>query len=124
MLKFNPFFEENNITDHEDCGCEDNTDCCEGHGDEDFLEGETTITMSDSDGNEYEFILHDEVQLDDETYLLMITPDDEEPELVIVRVAVDRDGNDTLVSVDEDEFDRVFEEYERLCEEEEEDEEE
>ncbi len=104
-----------------DCDCEDTEDCeCEHDHD---VDGETTITMSDADGNEYEFMLYDEMQFNEETYLLLLTMDEEDPELVIVKVVESEDGNDSLMSVDEEEFDLVFAEYERLCDEEEDDEE-
>lgn len=102
----------------EGCGCGCEEEC--GH---DEFEGETTITMSDAEGNEYEFMVYDEMEYNDESYLLLLTLDDEDPELVIVKVVETEDGNDSLMSIDEDEFDKIFEEYERLCDEEEEDEE-
>ena len=116
--------EENNFgyTDCEHgCDCEESDDCDCDHDHD--MEGETTITMSDAEGNEYEFMLYDEMQLNEETYLLLLTMDEEDPELVIVKVVESEDGNDSLMSVDEEEFDMVFAEYERLCDEEEEDEE-
>ncbi len=100
--------------------CCDDDDCC-GCEKEDF-DGETTITMTDAEGNEYEFMLFDEFDYKDETYLLLMTLEDEEPELVIVKVVESDDDNDSLVSVDEDEYDEVFAEYQRLCEEEDDDE--
>lgn len=106
-----------------DCDCGDDSDdcdCCGSH--EHDMNGETTITMTDAEGNEYEFMLYDEIDYNNESYLLLITSDEEEPELVIVKVVPGEDGNDALMSVDEDEYDRVFAEYERICEEEEEDE--
>lgn len=108
------------------CGCSDDSDDCDcgcghDHDDED-TNGETTITMTDAEGNEYEFMLYDEIEYKDDTYLLLITLDEEEPELVIVKVVPGEDGNDALMSVDEEEYDKVFAEYERICEEEEENE--
>ena len=112
-----------------DCGCDDVCDCdesedgeCECGSQTDDMNGETSITMTDAEGNEYEFMLYDEIDYKDDSYLLLITSDDEEPELVIVKVVPGEDGNDALMSVDEEEYDRVFAEYERICEEEEEDE--
>ncbi len=104
-----------------DCGCGcDDSEC--GGDQVDNMNGETTITMTDAEGNEYEFILYDEIDYNDESYLLLITSDEEEPELVIVKVVPGEDGNDALMSVDEDEYDKVFAEYERICAEEEDDE--
>ncbi len=103
-----------------DCDCDESDDCTCDQTDE--MNGETTITMTDAEGNEYEFMLYDEIDYNDESYLLLITSDEEEPELVIVKVVPGEDGNDALMSVDEEEYDRVFAEYERICEEEEDDE--
>jgi uncharacterized protein YrzB (UPF0473 family) len=109
---------------HCDCGCD--SECedpeCSCGDQADGMNGETTITMTDAEGNEYEFMLYDEIDYKDESYLLLITSDEEEPELVIVKVVPGEDGNDALMSVDEEEYDRVFAEYERICEEEEDDE--
>jgi uncharacterized protein YrzB (UPF0473 family) len=109
-------------TDKDDCDCSD--DCCDcghdhDHGDTD---SETTITMTDAEGNEYEFMLYDEFDYKEETYLLLMTLDDKEPELVIVKVVEGDDDNDSLMSVDDEEYDEVFAEYQRLCDEEDEDE--
>jgi uncharacterized protein YrzB (UPF0473 family) len=102
-----------------DCNCDEDGSCDCDHS----AEGEeTTIVMTDSDGKEYEFMLYDEIQYNEETYLLLLTRDDEDPELVIVKVVEGEDGNDSLVSVDEEEFDQVFAEYECLCDETQEDE--
>jgi len=103
-----------------DCACDESDDCACDQTDE--MNGETTITMTDAEGNEYEFMLYDEIEYNDESYLLLITSDEEEPELVIVKVVPGEDGNDALMSVDEEEYDRVFAEYEKICEEEEDDE--
>ncbi len=105
-----------------DCNCDDSDDCDCGCDQADEMNGETTITMTDAEGNEYEFMLYDEIDYNEESYLLLITSDEEEPELVIVKVVPGEDGNDALMSVDEEEYDRVFAEYERICEEEEDDE--
>jgi len=129
MKKNESLLNEEEKVNTEDCGCGSDCECndtagcdcgCEGH-DEDL--GETTITMTDAEGNEFEFMLYDEVLYNEETYLLLLTLDEEDPELVIVKVVMGEDGTDSLMSVDEEEFDNVFAEYERLCEEEEDDEE-
>lgn len=119
-IKDNFLNEEDNFG-YMDGDCECGHDGCECEHDDEA--GETTITMSDAEGNEYEFMLYDEIQFNDETYLLLLTIDEEDPELVIVKVVESEDGNDSLMSVDEEEFDLVFAEYERLCDEEEDDEE-
>ena len=87
-------------------------------------DGETTITMMDDEGNEYEFMIYDEFDYNEETYLLLMTMDEEEPELVIVKVVEGEDSVDSLVSIDEDEYDEIYTEYMRICEEEYDDEDE
>ncbi|MHB1452788.1 MAG: DUF1292 domain-containing protein [Saccharofermentanales bacterium] len=121
---------EEYLADHEcgsdcadkgDCGCTDHADCDCGCDDDD-MNNETTITMTDAEGNEYEFMLYDEFDYKEDTYLLLMTLDEKEPELVIVKVVEGDDDNDSLMSVDDDEYDEVFAEYQRLCDEEDEDE--
>ena len=82
------------------------------------MDEDVTITMTDEAGNEYEFVLFDEFDYKDDTYLLLTTVDEEEPELVIVKVIAGEDEIDMLISIDEEEFDEVFAEYQRLVEEE------
>ena len=83
--------------------------------------------MTDTEtGEEYSFVLADDFVYQDEHYCVLITADEdeEEPEMVITRVVTMDDGTEGLMSLDDDEYDRVYAEYERLCEEDEEDEEE
>ena len=76
---------------------------------EDF--GNTYVVLTDDEGNEKEFEHIDTVELDGETYMAFIPADlkvDEEAEVVILKV-VEEDGEEILVSVDDDEeADRVF----------------
>ena len=106
---------DNNDQDGCSCGC----DC--GH---DHDHGTGVITMTDTEtGEEYSFVLADDFMFQDEHYCVLITADEdeEEPEMVITRVVTMDDGTEGLMSLDDDEYDRVYAEYERLCEEDEED---
>lgn len=114
----------------QDCGCDNNEqdgcscgcDCGHEHD-----HGSGVITMTDTEtGEEYSFVLADDFVYQDEHYCVLITADEdeEEPEMVITRVVTMDDGTEGLMSLDDDEYDRVYAEYERLCEEDEEDEEE
>ncbi|MCK9252109.1 MAG: DUF1292 domain-containing protein [Clostridiaceae bacterium] len=114
----------------QDCGCDNNEQdgcscgCDCGH---DHDHGSGVITMTDTEtGEEYSFVLADDFVYQDEHYCVLITADEdeEEPEMVITRVVTMDDGTEGLMSLDDDEYDRVYAEYERLCEEDEEDEEE
>ena len=76
---------------------------------EDF--GNNSVVLTDEDGNEVEFEHIDTVEVDGETYMAFIPAElavDEEAEVVILKV-VEEDGEEVLVSVeDDDEADRVF----------------
>jgi hypothetical protein len=103
---------------HEDemdsCGC--GCDCC-GQDDE---SGESVITMTDTEtGEEYQFSIADDFIFEDEHYCVLVTMDDEEdPEMIITKVVTLEDGSEGLMSLDDAEYDRVYAEYERICEEE------
>ena len=74
------------------------------------------VTMVDQEtGEEFEFEIADEFDFDGEIYLVLLTTD-EDPEAVFVRVVTQEDGTEALESLSDDEFDRVAEEYDRLCE--------
>ena len=92
-----------------DCGC----DCGHEHN------GTGIITMTDTEtGEEYAFVLADDFMYDDQHYCVLVTAEQEqEPEMVITRVVTMEDGTEGLMSLEDDEYDRVYTEYERLCEE-------
>lgn len=83
------------------------------------------ITMTDMDTQEdFSFVLVDDFAYDGAHYCVLVTADESvEPEMVITRVVTLEDGSEGLMSLDDDEFERVFEAYDRLCEEEDDDEE-
>jgi hypothetical protein len=89
-----------------DCGCDES--------------GESIITMTDTEtGEEYSFVIADDFSFEDEHYCVLVTMDDEsEPEMIITRVVTMEDGTEGLMSLDESEYERVYAEYERICEEE------
>lgn len=103
--------------DHEEkekdsCGCD--CGCCE-----DGDAGESIITMTDTEtGEEYSFVIADDFAFEDEHYCVLVTMEDEsEPEMIITRVVTMEDGSEGLMSLDDSEYDRVYAEYERICEE-------
>ncbi|NCA98122.1 MAG: DUF1292 domain-containing protein [Clostridia bacterium] len=114
--------EELMLDDHGCAGC--GSDCGDGCGhdhdhDHDHEHGNGIITMVDGEtGQEYTFILADDFAFEDDHYCVLITTDEQEPEMVITRVVELEDGTEGLVSLTDDEYDRVYAEYERLCEEE------
>lgn len=98
--------------DLDNCGCD--CDC----GDDEI--GDSIITMTDTEtGEEYSFVIADDFAFGDEHYCVLVTMDDEaEPEMIITRVVTMEDGSEGLMSLDDSEYDRVYAEYERICEEE------
>lgn len=104
--------------DHEEakdsaCGCE--CGCCDDGG-----TNESIITMTDTETcEEYSFVIADDFAFEDEHYCVLVTMDEEtEPEMIITRVVTMEDGTEGLMSLDDSEYDRVYAEYERICEEE------
>ena len=79
----------------------------------DNMERENIFTLTDEEGNESEFELMGELNLDDNTYLALIPLGGEEDEYVILKVEVDENGDELLVTIDDDdEFDRVADAFE------------
>lgn len=82
---------------------------------EELYEGEEEIfTLTDEEGNESDFELIGRIEQDGQTYLAL-EPKDNNPdgEYVILKIAVDEDGSDILVTVDDDdEFDRIADIFE------------
>ena len=101
--------------DDNTCDCGSGCDCCGGE----HNHGAGVITMTDTEtGKEYSFELADDFIYQDEHYCVLVTSDkDQEPEMVITRVVTMDDGTEGLMSLDDDDYDRVYAEYERLCEE-------
>lgn len=75
----------------------------------DELYGDEIYTLTDEDGNENQFELIGGREIDGSTYLALVPIDDnEEEEYVILKVELDDDGEESLVTInDDDEFDRV-----------------
>ncbi len=105
------------------CGCDDEgCDCGHDHGHEGHDHEHARIVMTDTEtGKEYAFQVEDMFDFEDNRYFVLVTEDSEEPELVITKVIEMEDGSEGLVSLDEDESERVYAEYDRLCDEAEED---
>ncbi|MBR4010023.1 MAG: DUF1292 domain-containing protein [Clostridiales bacterium] len=98
--------------DNGDCdNCEENIEGIEG-----IYDDEAIITMVDAEsGEEYQFALVDDFEYKDQSYCVLVTTDEEEPEMVITKVVKMDDGEEGLMSLDEDEADEIYEEYDRLC---------
>ena len=76
-------------------------------------ERENIFTLTDEEGTESEFELIGELNVDDNDYLALIPMDGDEDEYVILKVTVDENGEELLVTIDDDdEFDRVADAFE------------
>ncbi len=77
---------------------------------------ESIYTLTDEDGNEEEFMLLGSAEIEDKIYLALIPADqvdNEDAEFVILRQDKDENGEDLLVTIeDDDEFDRVADLFE------------
>lgn len=107
--------------DHEnDACCESGEDCGCDCGHEGHDHGEGIITMTDTEtGESYTFAIADDFAFEDDHYCVLVTVDNErDPEMIIAKVVKLEDDSEGLMSLDDDEYDRVYAEYERLCEEE------
>ena len=71
------------------------------------------FTLTDEEGNESDFELLGELNIDDITYLALIPLDGDEDEYVILKIEVDDNGDELLVTIDDDdEFDKVADAFE------------
>ena len=77
------------------------------------MERDNIFTLTDEEGNESEFELLGELNVDDNLYLALIPLDGDEDEYVILKVEVDENGDELLVTIDDDdEFDNVADAFE------------
>lgn len=104
------------IYDNKERDCENCQFDCDGNEENCCYDDEAIITMVDADtGEEYQFALVDDFEYKDQSYCVLVTLDEEEPEMVITKVVPTDDGEEGLMSLDEAEADEVYEEYDRLC---------
>ncbi len=82
---------------------------------EEFID-ENIYTLTDEDGREEEFVLLGSAEIEDKIYLALVPAaqaDSQDAEYVILRQDKDEDGEDILVTIDDDdEFDRVADLFE------------
>ena len=70
-------------------------------------------TLVDEEGNESEFEVIGEHEMDGVIYYALIPVDEDSDEYVILKMGKDEDGEDCLVSVDDDdEFEKIAEIFE------------
>lgn len=103
---------DNGVAEHvhdENCGCED----VELEFDQDAV-----LEISDPEtGETYEFFLADEFDFNDQSYCVLVTTDEENPEYVIARIVPDGEDNWAIETLTEEEEEGVYDEYDRLLEE-------
>ncbi|MBQ3003648.1 MAG: DUF1292 domain-containing protein [Clostridia bacterium] len=78
------------------------------------MENEELFTLTDEDGNESQFALMGELELDGNIYLALVPADNEDgDEYVVLKVTTDENGEEILVTIDDDdEFDKVADAFE------------
>ncbi len=93
---------------------------------------ESTVVLTDEEGNEHEFELLTILDVDGANYAVLLPfadPENEEEEdefegfeeeAIILKISQDEDGNDILQEIEDDEeWEKVAEEYEKMVDEEE-----
>jgi len=84
-------------------------------------EREDVIVLTDEEGKEHEFTIVDVIEVGEREYAVLLPPEEEGDEAVILRIDKDGDGEDIFVDIDDDdEYDRVAEAWDRLLDEEDE----
>ena len=79
---------------------------------------DNVITLKDEEtGEEFEFAYIDNFEFNDKKYCVLITMDDEDPEMVIFEEIEDENGEITISSLDEKDEDPVYDYYDSLCDE-------
>lgn len=89
-------------------------------------ERDDIVVLLDENGEEAKFEYIDTIEMNDNEYIVLIPFDEDEPEeedeveeVVILKIEHGEDGEDSFVSVDDDdELNAVFEEFKRRMEEE------
>ena len=91
-------------------------------------ENDGVVTLVDEEGIEHDFVLLDIVVVNENEYAIMVPAEDaelengeaEEQEAVIFRIDENEDGEQTLVAIDDEEWDSVAAAWEEQAEYEEE----
>lgn len=70
---------------------------------------EDVITLVDEEGTEYDFSVLDVLEVGDDEYAILIPVDDEEQddEVVIFKFTEDEEGNEILVEIEDEEWEKV-----------------
>lgn len=81
---------------------------------EENFDFETEVfTLTDDEGNESQFELIGNLEIDGNTYVALIPVDGDEEEYVVLKVIEDPNGEEILITIDDDdEFDKVADAFE------------
>ena len=74
------------------------------------------IKLYDENDVEFEFFVDAKFSIEDTDYVALYT-DEEEPEIYILKVIEDEDGNELLAGIDDDELEDAKKAYEELLDE-------
>ena len=81
--------------------------------DETFEFEQEVFTLTDEDGNESDFELIGNMEIDGERYVALLPVEGTEDEYVILKLTEDEDGSEVLITIDDDdEFDKVADAFE------------
>lgn len=103
--------------DEHDCCCEG---CCEEGCDELFDEDSYVVLTDTETGEDYSFIMADTFTHDGEDYCVLVDPsegDEDEMSLFFMKFVVGDDGEEVLVGLEDDEDERIYEAYQLLLDE-------
>lgn len=71
------------------------------------------FTLTDEEGNESDFEFIGRIELDNNTYVALIPVEGTEEEYVILKVETDENGEEMLITIeDDDEFDKAADAFE------------
>jgi uncharacterized protein YrzB (UPF0473 family) len=78
-----------------------------------------TILLNDEEGNEIEFDVLTKLDIEDKEYLIVAPTGEEDIDAIALRIDKDAEGNDILVTIEDDEeFEMISEAYETIFSEE------
>ncbi len=85
---------------------------------EEYDDNEMYITLTDDDGNEIHFEFIDEFPFEGNDYVVLLPYEETEDEVVILQVIHNENDNEFLSVEDEVLLNRIFDEFEKRCNEE------
>lgn len=120
MAFFRTFYMNDDSCGHcSDCNDKEDVIDTGAETDDEFDGEDDFVVLTDTEtGEEYAFIMADSFMLDDQEYVVLIDPeeeaDEDEMSLFFMKVTTSDDGEEILTALDDDEDDRVFDAYNDL----------